>query len=221
MQKAETLRNGTVVFTSENHAITTDSLLLADFVVNPAVGSFQPNWTACDLGSGCGVLLLSLVDAGLEGLAVGVERDLEGSGLLRNAISTGQLFTVQAVREDLRDYKTPVHFDLVVANPPYFNEGPLPQDAQRAAARHELNVTLNDYCAAAFRLLKDGGRFCLCFPPARMADLFSAMQLQFLAPKHMQLVRKTPADEPWLLMLSARKKGGAGLHILPDIVQDS
>lgn len=215
MQKAETLTNGTVVYTSENHPITTDSLLLADFIT---ANCFNEMWSVCDLGSGCGILLLTLVDRGLMGHAVGIESDLEGSGLLRNAISTGELINVQAVMADLREYQTPFHYDLVIANPPYYNAGPLPPDDVRAAARHEVDCTLNDICAAAFRLLKDGGNFVLCYPPARLADLFSALQLHFLAPKQMQFVRKTPADEPWLAMVAARKKGGAGMHILPDLI---
>ena len=65
-------------------------------------------------------------------------------------------------------------------------------------------------------LLKDRGRFCLCYPPARLAQLFAALSANRLAPKRLRLVRKTPETPPWLVLVDARKNGGAGLQILPD-----
>lgn len=206
----ETLPGGTQVYTSANHRFGTDALLLARFC--GAKYAFK----VCDLGSGCGIVLLSLVDAGLRGQAVGVEIDPEGSALLAAAAQAQGLAHVRAEQCDWRAYKTETLFDLVVANPPYFAAGPLPPTAQRAAARHEVHGGLAELCAAATRLLKDRGRFCVCYPPARLAALFAQMQQHGLSPKRLQLVRKTSATPPWLALVDARKAGGEGLQILPD-----
>lgn len=201
---------GTVLYTSGACPITTDALLLARFC------ALRPQWAVCDLGCGGGVLLLSLVDRGLTGRAVGVDIRPEGPRLLAAAAEAGALANVQAVQADLRVWREAQLFDLVVANPPYFTEGKRADDTARATARHQTEGTLGDFCAAAGRLLKDRGRFCLCYPAGQLAALFEALRAERLEPKRMQLARKAPDARPWLALVEARKAGGAGLEILPD-----
>lgn len=206
----EVLPNKTKVWISDAHRFGTDSLLLASFC------NAKRNWTVYDLGSGCGIVLLSLVDKGLQGNATGVELDPEGTALLSGAITENGLHTVTAICQDIKTLAPQTLCDLVVANPPYFTAGILPPAQRRASARHETTATLADFCAAAARLLKDGGRFCLCFPPNRLTDLLVELRTHRLEPKRMQMVRNKPEGEPWLVLLDARKNGGKGLQILPE-----
>lgn len=209
-KRIETLPGGTTVFTAPGYAITTDSLLLADFC------GAKPSFSVCDLGCGCGILLLCLADAGLRGPAVGVEINEDALSLFQDSIAENAFSNIQAVPGNLCEYRSPFPFDCVVANPPYFDAGAEARLPQRATARHEITATLEDFCVAASRLLKDGGRFCLCYPPARLAQLMHLLGQHGLAAKRLQLVRKSPNDAPWLALLDARKAGGVGLSILPD-----
>ncbi|MDL2324132.1 methyltransferase [Ruminococcaceae bacterium OttesenSCG-928-A16] len=206
----ETLPGGTRVWVNAQHRFGTDALLLAAFC-NP-----KRNWSVCDLGSGSGILLLSLLDKGLQGPATGVELDEAGAALLAGTAAENGYANVQAVCANLQHYRSPHLVDMVVANPPYFAAGLLPPTARRAAARHETTATIADFCAAAARMLKDGGPFCVCFPPARLADLIAALRQHKLEPKRMQFVRNAAEAPPWLVLLDARKAGGVGLQILPD-----
>jgi tRNA1Val (adenine37-N6)-methyltransferase len=216
----ETLAGGTLLYTGGAFPVTSDALMLARFAAGHLHGGpLRPEWSACDLGSGCGVLLLSLLDAGLRGRAVGVDRSAEGTALLRAAALAGGFANVEAVRADLCHYTSPTPVDLVIANPPYHSTGALPAGADRAAARHDrAGAGINEICAAAARLLKDGGRLLLCWPPGRMASLFAALHAARLAPRVLQLARHRPSDEPWLLLLDARKAAGEGLYLLPDMI---
>ncbi len=209
-QKQESLPNGTIVFTNDTHKISSDSLLLAAF------SSVKPRWSACDLGAGCGILLLSLFDQGLAGPATAVELAPDACDLLAAAQTANPAHPFTLFCGDLRQYTSPRPFDLVLANPPYFSAGALPPSAARAAARHETTCTLAEFCSTAAHILKDGGRFCLCYPPDRLAELFAILTAKNLAPKRMQLVRKTPDAAPWLALVEAHKFGGTGLAILPD-----
>lgn len=209
----ETLPGGTRVYTDENHRITTDALLLAAFC------EAKPGWSACDLGAGGGVVLLSLMDAGLDGRVVGVEWEPQGCALLARGLADSGHPGALAVQADIRDYKTEGEpFDLVVANPPYFAAGRQAQHPVRAQARHQGECTVEDWCAAAARLLKTRGRFCLCWPPARLAGLITAMVRHGIAPKRLRLVRRSPQDEPWLALVDGRRQGGEGLRVLPDLL---
>lgn len=206
----ETLPGGTVVHLSDNHRFGTDSLLLADFC------EIRADWTACDLGSGCGILLLSLADKGLRGYGLGVDIDKEAAELLKSAAEANKLENIHSYHGEMQGLTTPRPFDVVVSNPPYFSAGAVSSNPVRAAARHEQNCTIYDVCAAAGKLLKDKGRFYVCWPPDRMTDLFAALQQAKLEPKKMQFVRKNADSPPWLMLLDARKNGGKSLRILPD-----
>lgn len=207
----ETLSGGTKVFTTPTHRFGTDALLLLEFC------EVRKTWAACDLGSGSGILLLGLLDKGLQGTAVGIEQDEEGAALLAETARQNEYANISAVHMDMCDYRPARQFDLVVSNPPYFSGGIRPPQSQRAAARHQVSVTLEQVCFTAGRILKDKGRFCLCYPAAELPGLFAALRAAGLAPKRLQLVRKTAADEPWLCLVNARKAAGeGGLRILPD-----
>lgn len=207
----ETLPGGTQVFTSPRHRFGTDALVLLAFC------DVRKTWTACDLGCGCGILLLGLADKGLSGTAVGVEVDPVGGALLLEAAKRNGYAHVHSVVKDLREYRPSRQFDLVVSNPPYYNEGALPKDAQRAAARHETSVKLKEVCGTAARILKDRGRFNICYPAAKLAMLLTELRAHNLEPKRLQMVRKTAEDEAWLVLVTAQKATGpGGLRVLPD-----
>lgn len=210
--KPEPLPGGTVVFTTPSHRFGTDALLLANFCVP------YKRWSALDLGSGSGILLLTLLDRGLAGRAVGVELDEEGSHLLSAAIQKNGFANAQAVHADLRTYRSTHLFDLIISNPPYFSAGPLPPKEARARVRHETFCNMEDLCYTAAANLKDNGRFCLCYPANRLASLFASLAAHNLAPKRLQLARKGTDKQPWLALVDARKAGGEGLSILPDII---
>ena len=76
-------------------------------------------------------------------------------------------------------------FHLVVCNPPYFPPGSGRESASPAdrLARHEPPGTLDEVVAAASRLLRFGGRFCLCHRPERLADVVAALRRRGLEPK--------------------------------------
>lgn len=208
----ETLPGGTRVWVNETHKIGTDSLLLARFC--------QPwqKFSVCDIGSGCGVILLSLWDSGLRGTSLGIEQDADGAALLAGAANDNGFTAIQSLHTDLRAYKSTTLFDMAVANPPYFTSGQQAENPARALARHQINGSLQDFCNCALRILKDGGRFCVCYPTTGLAHLFACLQAAKLQPKRIQLARKSATAAPWLALVDARKNGGVGLTFLPDIV---
>ena len=108
--------------------------------------------------------------------------------------------------------------ELVSCNPPYFTGGFVSQKPGRGAARHEVSCTVEDVCAAAAQLLKDGGRLCLCNRPARLTDCMVAMRLQGIEPKRLRFVRQRPGKGPWLFLLDGRRHGKPGLALMEDLV---
>lgn len=220
--KKERLANGTQVYTTEHHRFGTDSLLLAHFC------GVHRNWKVCDLGSGCGIIPLRWHDMGHVGSCVGAEISDAGTLLLEKAVKELELPHIRPVCCDLRNIAGGLlpeqaqvlpraAFDLVSCNPPYFTGGFVSQKPGRAAARHTVTCQLSDVAAAAAYLLKDGGRFCICNRPERLADAVLAAGEKGLVLKKLRFVKNRPDQTAWLFLAQFRKNGGAGVELLPDL----
>ena len=109
-------------------------------------------------------------------------------------------------------------YDLAACNPPYFAAGPRSPDPARAAARHEGLCTLEDVCACAFRLLRDGGRLTLCHRPERLAEVLATLREHRLEPKRLAFVRSRAGAAPWLFLVEGQKNRRTGLRLEPDIL---
>ena len=107
-------------------------------------------------------------------------------------------------------------FDLVTMNPPYYSLASAGEDPQRARQRH--GDRLNDFIAAAFALLNNGGRLCLCYRADGLADLFTLLRRNRLEPKRMEL---TPHNgRVKLVLVEAQKLAKPGMDVFVSAGQD-
>ena len=182
----------------------------ADALALGAFATVRPGWRVCDLGTGSGALLLLL--ARREGTLrlTGVEADPLSVRTARDNLARNSL-AGEIVQADLRQSGLGAgQFDLVVSNPPYFPVGSGKGDS---LARSEVLCSLEQLCAAAARLVRNGGRFALCHRPERLADVVCALRAHGLEPKRMQLLRHSPDHPPWLLLVEGVRQGKPGLVI--------
>ena len=182
----------------------TDALELGRF------STVRPNWRVCDLGTGSGALLLLLAGRELSLSLHGVEIDPLSAETTRNNLARNGL-SGEILTGDLRHSLLPAgQFDLVVSNPPYF---PIGSGAGGDPARMELLCSLDKLCAAAGRLLKNGGRFALCHRPERLADVLCSLRAHGMEPKRLKLLSHGPGHPPSLLLVESVKQGRPGLVI--------
>ena len=187
-----------------------DSLLLAAFV------TLRRGDRVWDLGCGAGALLLLLLarESALE--VTGLERDgAEADLARRNLADNGLAGTIRTGAAEELEALQPGAASLVISNPPYFRAG---AGAWGGAARTEAGCTLDQWCAAAGRLLKNGGRFALVYRPERLAELFAALRAHGMEPKRLRLVQHGPDKAPSAVLTEAVRQGRPGLEILPTLL---
>lgn len=203
----EQLHNGfTLDFPKNAFPLSTDSLLLADFVKLGAHAS------VLDLGSGCGTLGILLCAKSDNCTVTGIELD----GTAHNAA----LENIR--RNDLQDRMTGIHGDLrqidpamagrftcCVSNPPYFSGGPA--SATVPTARREDCCSPSELFTAAAKSLKYGGDFYLVHKPERLAQLCGCAAQAGLEPKRLRLIRHKENSPVSLILLACRKGGKPGL----------
>ena len=175
-----------------------------------AFASVRPGWRVCDLGTGSGALLLLLARRADRLALTGVEVDPLSTQTARNNLESNGL-AGEVVAGDLRTAPLPAGgFDLVVSNPPYF---PVGSGKSGGPARSEEFCSLAELCAAASRLVKNGGRFALCHRPERLVDVLCALRSCRLEPKRLKLAAHGPGHPPSLLLVEAVKQGRPGLTV--------
>lgn len=214
--KKEPLGKGFYINVSKNHTFGTDAIVLADF----AHARYKDSLV--DLGTGCGIIPVLMLRDGLLNGAVGVDISEEATSLATKTKNELNLDKLTVIHSDLLDLKGKIEFGrhtLVTCNPPYKAEGAGIEsrgDRQRVA-RHEVACTLEDIISVSARLLQTSGRFCVCLRPERLAELIALLKQYKLEPKRLRLVAQRVGEEPWLILLEAKKCANSGLRIEPTL----
>ncbi|MEG1874148.1 MAG: methyltransferase [Angelakisella sp.] len=211
---------------SPAHKFGTDAFLLAAFSLPQTINT-KP-LRCCDLCSGCGIIPVLWFRWGAPvAHACAVELMPQGAAQLETTIAQNALFgRLQSICADLANLHGTLNggsFDLVTCNPPYQIAGhgvPSP-DPVRLAARHEVSCSLDEVCLSAARLLRFGGRFCLCQRPERLPDIFDAMRRAKLEPKRLRLVQQHPGKAPWLVLVEGRRGGKPFLQVEPPLLVEN
>ena len=202
--KFEKLTDKITVCASSDHRFGTDAFLLADF------SGYRQKDTVCDLGTGCGIIPLIMQKKMPPAVTYAVDIQEGAIEQLRLGLERSETTGIVPVCADLKELWEGAPLDkcdLVTCNPPYkaANAGfESVIDAQKIA-RHEIMCDIDDVCRAAERLLKFGGRLCVCNRPERLADVISAMKNHNIEPKRIRFVSKTPDDAPWLFLIEGKK----------------
>ena len=195
----------------------TDSVLLADFAAKKAFSS------AVDLGTGSGVIPLLMLARRPACRIDAIEIDPYMAELAARNFDlneTGE--RLRAFCGDLREAAGLLgreKYEIAVSNPPYYDadaslQGP---DGTRNRARQDGSCTAEELCRAAFALIRNGGRFFVIWPSARLPEMFAAMTENRIAPKRIRCVEDAPGKVCRLVLLEGVKNGGAGLEWLPPL----
>lgn len=217
--KIEDVGGGVKICVSAEHTFGTDAFLLSHFA-RPKASDI-----ACDLGSGCGVIPLLWFrgeNAPRHVDAVDIrEQAVEQMKISMELSGLGERF--EPVLADMRDLKGRLGFGgygLVTCNPPYktVGTGVMSKSETDKIARHETLCTIDDCCAAASRLLRFGGRFCVCQLTERLADVIEAMRRHKLEPKRLRFVQKDKDSAPWLVLVEGKRGSKPFLSAEPTLL---
>ena len=191
----------------------TDAYLLAAYIPS------RPRATVVELGGGTGIISLLLLSTKKCHRATAVEVQSEYCDLMKRNAEIGGFdgFTPHlADVRDLPDEALPSEYaDIVFSNPPYMkaDSGKRNDYDEKFIARHEVYGGIDDFCAAAERLLKYGGNFYCVYRPDRLIDMIASLRAHRLEPKKMTFVHADQGAEPSIVLVEA-KKGAASSLIL-------
>ena len=205
----ETLHNGfTLTLSAESFPLSTDSMVLTDFVRLPK------NARVLDLGSGCGTLGLLLCAKDTGCTVTGIElNETDHCTALENIRRNGLEHRLYSLCADLRSMPEAIgagDYHCVVSNPPYFSGG----EASRKTplARRDDCCPPETLFRVASKALRWGGDFFLVHKPERLAQLCHLACSAGLEPKALRYVCHSPEKAPGMILLQCRKGAKPGLQ---------
>ena len=217
-EKLEPLGRKCRIIVSASHTFGTDALLLAHFA------SVKKNDKACDLGTGCGIIpLVWYKDEKAKSIDAVDIQPKAYSQLSRSVELNGAAEKITPHLCDLRELKGVLPFgsyDVVTMNPPYkeIGKGIESETAADKIARHETECTLTDLVSSAKKLLRFGGRLCLCHRPERLVDIFTAMREGGIEPKRIRFVCQTEGRAPWLVLVEGKSGSKPCLKVEKELI---
>ena len=199
------------------HRFTLDSILLADFC------RIRPKDRVLEPGAGTGVISLLLAKKHSRAFFTAVEIQPQLALLCeQNAAANSLDNRIMVISRDLRRLGRtldPGTFSVIVANPPYIKEGTgrTSPHASRQIARQDRATPLAAWLNL-HRYLKNGGKYSLVFPAARLAELIALMKKRKLEPKRLRLVHPYQDRPATLVLVEAVRNAGTGIEVLPPLV---
>ena len=171
----EKLGESCEICVTKEHTFGTDAFLLADFA------KARHKDIVCDLGTGCGIIAVLMRLRYEPKQVYGVDIQPQAIEQFELTVSRSGLKETYPLLMDLKALTNDAPLgrcDLVTCNPPYkaAKAGIESELSAHKIARHEILCNISDVCAAGNKLLKYGGRLCLCNRPERLADVMCAMR---------------------------------------------
>jgi tRNA1Val (adenine37-N6)-methyltransferase len=178
--------------------VGTDAVLLGAWLPVP-----EDCKTVLEIGSGCGVISLMIAQR-TEAQIIGIDIDENSvKEAQKNADASPWNKHVQFLHEDVRDFvqKTMQKFDVIVSNPPFFENSLKSPNPSRNRARHNDTLSLQEIINIVDILLSEKGRFGVILPVEAAEKLEKlAMEKHLYATKKIH-VYPTPAKETNRIML--------------------
>lgn len=209
-ERIEPLGKNMQIVVSDSHTFGTDAILLASFA------SIKRKDVACDMGTGCGIIPLIWCKSETKSVTA-IDIQEKACSQLRKSLEINNMTErINVVNADLRELKGKLSFgtfDLVTMNPPYKPVGTGIESLSEAdkIARHETMCTIDDAVSAAAKLLKFGGRFCMCHRPERLCDIIVSMREGGIEVKRIRFVAEKEDKAPWLVLVEGKR--GSKSHV--------
>src|SRR6187551_2766436 len=119
-----------------------------------------------DIGAGSGVIALMLAQRSGNLVHIdAVEIEKEDAMQARENIQRSPWPECISVHEiPIQKFSPEIKYDLIVSNPPYFNNSFQPPDKKRLHTRHTISLDFTELLSSVARLLQPGGRFNVILP---------------------------------------------------------
>ena len=213
----DSIKDAKLLQSKKGYRFSIDAVLLEQFI------SARHSSKGIELGTGSGVISILLAKrlSNIHITAVELQKTLSDRAKRNVKLNDleGRIEIVQKDIKELKDVYATNSFNFGYSNPPFRKSktGRMSIDKERAIARHEIEISLQELISTASHLLKHSGRFYLIYHPFRLVELISILKESKLEPKRMRFVHSRQGDEAKMVLMEAAKGSGTWLKIEPPL----
>ena len=172
------------------------------------LGAWAPSGSRIlDVGTGSGLIARMLMQRY-------PEAEVEGIDIDEAAVAQAKENGVRAFQARLQDWKSDIGncYDLIVSNPPYFQNSLKNPDRGRELARHTDSLGYEELIAHSARLLKEEGQLALILPAEAEEEIRNLAARYSLFPTHITRVySKETKPARRVILAFSRKNSIVGL----------
>lgn len=202
----------------EGFKFSLDSILLAEFVELKTTTKLIVD--LCAGNAPIPLILSTKTKAKIYGFEVQKSiYDLASSSVRENNLHK-QIKIVNANLKDTFEYILPESVDIVTCNPPYFKcseKSIINKEQEKAIARHEIEMSLEDLMISSKYILKNKGTLYLVHRPVRLQEIMSLFNKYNFAVKKIQFIYTSFEKESIMVLIKAVKNGAIEVKILPPL----
>lgn len=196
--------------------VTTDASLFGAWVAGNIRSSDLKAVDALDIGCGTGLLSLMLAqkcDVNIDAVEIDEETSLQA---IENAEACSFKNAINIINADMRDYNAEKKYDVIISNPPFYENELKSDSVTKNTAHHSSNLSLEELLTAIKKNLSEDGKFFLLFPfkresEVRMLVRASGMQITMIA-----LVRQSVNHDYFRIMVMGKKSSEEPAEIVFD-----
>ncbi|ANQ47684.1 methyltransferase [Flammeovirga sp. MY04] len=182
--------------------IGTDAILLGAWAT-----SSMENPKVLDIGCGSGLISLMLAQRFKDAEVTGIDID-EGAfeQSKENFMNSPWYNRLDAQIGDFRTAAFSSSFDLIVSNPPYFENALKAETKERNLARHTDSLSLHQLIEKVSKLLSRDGTFCMIYPIEALDEIISLAELHQLYISDLRIVHHNANKKAKRLLIALQKK---------------
>lgn len=196
-------------------SFTLDSVLLADFV---KIKNNDKN--IIDIGTGTGAIPL-ILSTKTNKIIDAIEIQQDVANLFRKTIIYNKLDDqINLIVDDILNYSKNInnYYDIVISNPPYYNDLKKNITKEKLIARHEVCLDLKSLIKVSKKILKNNGKLFLVYNSNRFLELLEELKNNNLVPKRIRFVHQNKNKEASMVLIECSKNGNPGLKIESPII---
>jgi tRNA1Val (adenine37-N6)-methyltransferase len=173
-------------------------------------------WTNCnkankvlDIGTGTGLIALMMAQrskAMIDAVEIEINAWLQAKANFENSPWAYRLKVENVSFQSYCDNGLVKIYDLIVCNPPFFNNSYKPETPEREMARHSVLLSPEDLLSGINQLLKDDGLFSVILPFSNHKEFIEIAEKNDLFCGRITNVRPLPNLEPHRVLMEFNKK---------------
>lgn len=161
------------------------------------LGTWSPLPNTCqhilDIGTGTGLIALLLAQRHPSALIDAIDISPEAISQAATNIAQSPWPTrISCQISAIQTWEVAYQYDLIVSNPPYFQNSLHNPDACRTMARHTDTLSYQSLCECAYRMLQPKGIFAVILPAEALGQILSIAKGVGLTAIHLTRVYSKP-----------------------------